>query len=173
MNTTAVAKLLGVSSSTIQRWVKQLDLHMQRNDLGHYSFTEDDIKLLAGIKEQVQNGVLLQEVTVTVQRPRKGTVKGQLENKDTEKLLSKVSYLESRLEEKADNVVSYQLLQHRSEIEELQNEVMSLTDRIEALEASQIHTDQHHAPEKKLVFEQSTLLKRPKKRKLISSLFGF
>ncbi|PLR76606.1 chromosome segregation protein [Bacillus sp. V3-13] len=172
MNTTAVAKLLGVSTSTIQRWVKQLDLDMQRNDLGHYSFTEEDIKLLSGIKEQVQNGVLLQDVTVTGKKPRRGTVKSQLENKDTEKLISKLSYLESRLDEKADNVVSYQLLQHRREIEELQNQVKCLADRLEALEEKQDQTDQNHLPEKPF-FEQPKLLKRPKKRNLISMLFGF
>ena len=49
MNTSEVAKLLGVSSSTIQRWVKQLELPMERNERGHYHFNQEDIDLLKNI----------------------------------------------------------------------------------------------------------------------------
>ncbi|MCL6573756.1 MAG: helix-turn-helix domain-containing protein, partial [Bacillus sp. (in: Bacteria)] len=43
MNTSEVAKLLGVSSSTVQRWVKQLRLPMEKNDRFHYHFNSDYI----------------------------------------------------------------------------------------------------------------------------------
>ena len=39
MNTNMVASELGVSAKTVQRWVKQLNLPAERNELGHYSFT--------------------------------------------------------------------------------------------------------------------------------------
>jgi chromosome-anchoring protein RacA len=45
MNTSEVAKLLGVSTSTIQRWVKQLELPMERNERGHYHFSSEDIEI--------------------------------------------------------------------------------------------------------------------------------
>ena len=54
MNTSEVAKLLGVSASTIQRWVKQLGLPMEKNERGHYYFCSDDINLLKEIHEQLQ-----------------------------------------------------------------------------------------------------------------------
>lgn len=58
MNTNEVAKLLGVSASTIQRWIKQLQLPMERNERGHYHFSQEDIELLKEIHEQLQNGTL-------------------------------------------------------------------------------------------------------------------
>lgn len=43
MNTNMVASELGVSAKTVQRWVKQLNLPAERNELGHYSFTTEDV----------------------------------------------------------------------------------------------------------------------------------
>lgn len=43
MNSSEVAKHLGVSTSTVQRWVKQLNLPMERNERGHYTFKEEDL----------------------------------------------------------------------------------------------------------------------------------
>ena len=56
MNTKAVAKLLGTSVSTIQRWVKQLNIEMERNELGHFIFSEENIELLKEVKQQLQQG---------------------------------------------------------------------------------------------------------------------
>ncbi|MDV7764418.1 MerR family transcriptional regulator, partial [Peribacillus sp. CSMR9] len=41
MNTSAVARLLNVSHSTIQRWVTQLNMEVERNQLGHYQFSDE------------------------------------------------------------------------------------------------------------------------------------
>ena len=43
LNTKSVAEMLGISTRTVQRWVKQLNLNMERNDLGHFIFTEENI----------------------------------------------------------------------------------------------------------------------------------
>ncbi|MCY8607004.1 MerR family transcriptional regulator, partial [Bacillus sonorensis] len=56
MNTTDAANKLGVSTKTIQRWVKQLNLPASRNELGHYFFSNDDIAVLEVVNEQLKNG---------------------------------------------------------------------------------------------------------------------
>lgn len=69
MNTADAANELGVSTKTVQRWVKQLQLPASRNELGHYFFTKDDIAILKEVKEQLKNGTPMQDVTV--KRPKK------------------------------------------------------------------------------------------------------
>ena len=58
MNTSEVSKLVGVSSSTILRWIAQLKLDIDKTANGHYRFSDEDISLLQHIKEQLQNGTL-------------------------------------------------------------------------------------------------------------------
>lgn len=174
MNTSTVSKLLGVSSSTIKRWIKHLELNMERNDQGHYLFSDEDIELLKNIQEQLCNGLLLQDIEVSEGKIRKGTKKIQEHSSETgnEKLLAKVEEIEKRLDNKADGVTSYQLLQHRREIEELQQEVKMLHERLNALEKLQGQAKKNRSADI-LVFDQSQAMEKPKKKKLISMLFGF
>ncbi|MDQ0197803.1 MerR family transcriptional regulator [Neobacillus ginsengisoli] len=173
MNTSEVAKLLGVSSSTIQRWVKQLKLPMERNERGHYFFNNEDIEVLKKIQGQIQNGAILQEIApLQEKKPRKGIVKQAEENQDFEKLAKKVSELELRLYDKADSVASYQLLQHRREIEELQNEVKELTHHLETLQSQFNELKDPHSNES-IVFDQGKQKKKTKKKNIVSVIFGF
>jgi chromosome-anchoring protein RacA len=173
MNTSAVAKLLGVSSSTIQRWVKQLELQMERNELGHYLFTDGDIQLLKHVQEQLKNGVMLQDVTVEGKRTRIGVVKPSGDDPKLGKLLERINEFEQKLNKKADDVVSYQLLQHRREIEELQAEVDKLTKKIEFLEKGKEKDEQHPPSDNVLIFDKELPKKKSKRKNLITSLFGF
>ncbi|KON86492.1 chromosome segregation protein [Sporosarcina globispora] len=173
MNTSAAAKLLGVSPSTIQRWVKQLELRTERNELGHYLFTNEDIDLLKQVQEQLNQGIILQDVTVNGKNARKGTVKGDISAPAMEKIYLKISELEQRLNGKADDVVSYQLLQHRSEIEELQKENARLLKRIEDLEAKSAAKNRSIPADTLLVFDQDKPRKKLKKKNIFTMLFGF
>ena len=65
MNTSAVARLLNVSHSTIQRWVTQLNMEVERNQLGHYQFSDEDIALLRKIQDQLNEGIILQKVSIS------------------------------------------------------------------------------------------------------------
>lgn len=172
MNTSEVAKLLGVSVSTVKRWVKQLQLPMERNERGHYIFKEEDIGILRQIHNHVQNGLLLQEITeMDDKKRRKGTVKADENDKAIEKLSAKIFDLESRLNAKADSVASYQLLQHRKEIEELHNIIKSLMNRVSKLENQ---TKTSPIVENPLILDQTDMSPRkPKKKNIVSSLFGF
>lgn len=64
MNTNMAAKELGVSAKTVQRWVKQLNLPAERNELGHYSFTSEDLDVLKSVKQQISEGTALLDVQV-------------------------------------------------------------------------------------------------------------
>ncbi|WNS74793.1 MerR family transcriptional regulator [Bacillus sp. DTU_2020_1000418_1_SI_GHA_SEK_038] len=175
MNTSAVAKLLGVSPSTVQRWVRQLGLQMERNELGHYLFKEEDIQMLKHVQDQLNKGIILQNVTVSEGKPRKGSIKTtvNISDKSTEKLLEKVELLEQRLNGKADDVVTYQLLQHRREIEDLQGIIKNLTERIETLENKQSSLKKGLPPESLLIFDKEKPKEKLKRKNIITSLFGF
>jgi chromosome-anchoring protein RacA len=172
MNTSEVAKLLGVSTSTIQRWVKQLELPMERNERGHYHFSNEDIEILKKIHEQLQNGTLIQEIAPIKEKkdPRKGAVKAVEEHQALEKLYTKINELEIDLHSKADSVVSYQLLQHRREIEDLQAQVNELTEQLELFQKliSKLKIPQTEEP---IVFDASK--GKRKKKNIVSSLLGF
>ncbi|MCQ5300751.1 chromosome-anchoring protein RacA [Bacillus licheniformis] len=159
MNTADAANELGVSTKTVQRWVKQLQLPASRNELGHYFFTEDDIAILKEVKEQLKNGTPMQDVTV--KRPKKTffikknemiqtkepalQLNERLEERlqrfleheqlERELLQKKIAELERKLEQKADEVVSYQLLQQRRELEEERQQIKHLEQKISQLES--------------------------------------
>jgi chromosome-anchoring protein RacA len=168
LNTGEVAKMLGVSISTIQRWVKQLKLPMEKNDRGHYLFKEEDIEILKQIHNQIQQGVLLSDIAPNYEKKvRKGTVKDTDKDQAIELLTAKTAELETRLNEKADSVTTYQLLQHRREIEEMQLQIKTLINRITILE-KQIK----ESSETKPVPEQAKD-RKGKKKNFVSTLFGF
>lgn len=171
MNTNAVAKLLGVSPSTIQRWVKQANLKMDRNELGHYVFSEETIEILRKIQEQVNNGVLLQDIAAATKKKRQAVVKTD-SHIDYEKLEAKIEELEKTIDRKADEHVSYQLLQHRREIEELHDTIDALTDRIARLEEKLAETP---AAETMVAAstEENGFFRKLKKKNFISSFLGF
>ncbi|MBU8683815.1 chromosome-anchoring protein RacA [Bacillus haynesii] len=159
MNTADAAIELGVSTKTVQRWVKQLQLPASRNELGHYFFTEDDIAILKEVKEQLKNGTSMQDVTI--KRPKKTffikknemiqtkdpalQLNERLEERlqrfleheqlERELLQKKIAELERKLEQKADDVVSYQLLQQRRELEEERQQIKHLEQKISELES--------------------------------------
>jgi chromosome-anchoring protein RacA len=170
LNTSEVAKLLGVSISTVQRWVKQLKLPMEKNDRGHYLFKEEDIELLKEIHQQIQQGVLLSDIAPSYEKKtRIGVKKDVGDDHALERLSSKITELETKLNGKADSVTSYQLLQHRSEIEELQNQIKTLTNKINMLENQLIPITN---AEKSLTHEKESKQRKNKKKNFVSHLFG-
>lgn len=173
MNTSAVAKMLGVSPSTIQRWVKQANLQMERTELGHYQFSEEGIGILKDIKEQLNNGVLLQDLTIKGKKPRKAAVIAPMADDLLVKLIERMDTLENRLSGKADDVVSYQILQHRREIEELHEEIARLTEVIESMKQVAAHKEESTEKERKAGFPAMTPFRKLKKRNIFSSFFGF
>ena len=174
LNTKSVAEMLGISTRTVQRWVKQLNLNMARNDLGHFIFTEENIEQLKQVKKQLDEGILLQDITLEKNK-RSGIVKNSQPEKNQEEiqevLEDKISLLETSLYQKADSVVSYQLLQHRREIEELQEQVSYLTGRLSDLEELFFLVNETAASLDQKQFEDPI---SPRKQKsFLRRIFGF
>lgn len=166
MNTGAVSKLLGVSSSTVQRWVKHLGLEMERNEFGHFLYSQEDVETLKEFKEQIQSGIPIQHIQV--RKPtRRGSVKF-LQKQSS--LVDKVNKLERSIENKADSVVTYQLLQHRREIEELQGKIEQLTNQVDELHLSLRHSLNKASELKE---QEPTSSKKQKKKTVFHTLFGF
>jgi chromosome-anchoring protein RacA len=173
MNTSAVAKLLGVSPSTIQRWVKQANLQMERTELGHYQFSEDSIEILKDIKDQLNKGALLQDLKIKGRKHRKATIPAVKPDIAMDQLMKRMENFETRLNSKADEVVSYQILQHRREIEELQNEIARLSEVIASMEEAAAQQEQLAEEENKPSLTPISTLRKFRKRNIISSFFGF
>jgi chromosome-anchoring protein RacA len=176
MSTAAVAKLLGVSRRTLMRWVSQLDMQLEKNELGHYQFTEDDIERL----KQIQNQPNMQlhsspshsdETGNKVSAAEDSKVEdSKVEDSKVESLNARIDELERKMRGKAEDVVSYQLLQHRREMEELVKKISKLEQKIEKL----VESDQPQSESKEnlLVFDPSPSSKKPKRKGIISSLFS-
>ncbi|MEC1612123.1 chromosome-anchoring protein RacA [Bacillus mojavensis] len=156
MNTNMVASELGVSAKTVQRWVKQLNLPAERNELGHYSFTAEDVQILKSVQRQISEGTALQDINVPRSNKKRTGFLVQKTNSDTEKrieqleqkldtllqqkqeeneLLSRIEELERQLKQKADEGVSYQLLQHRREIDDILADLQSMTSQMKEFTA--------------------------------------
>ena len=158
MNTNEVANTLGVSSSTVKRWVKQLSIEPARNSKGHFIFTEEEFNQLRQYHTQDQH-----QPNQIFQPPN---------NEEVELLKSKVNELELNLYRKADGVASIQLLQHRSEIEDLQTLVTQLATRIETLETQLSKTKKPPAVHEPVTLD-NIQTKRKSKRKITKIMFGF
>ncbi|MEI4790032.1 chromosome-anchoring protein RacA [Bacillus sp. FJAT-53060] len=160
MNTNEVAKEIGVSSKTIHRWVKKLNIPVARNELGHYEFHEDIVKLLKEVKHQMNEGVFLQDIKMSIHEETVQQLSPAVETTaatqrlealegQVKKLLqqqSQVAHVEERLQglerklaKKADECVSYQLLQHRREIEDLTTKLERLTTTLK--QSSQVEEE--------------------------------
>ena len=133
MNTKSVAELLEISTSTVLRWVKQLNIEMERNEHGHFIFSEEKINILKDVKQQLQNGIPIQDISIDKTK-RTGVAKTVSPESNMSQLEEKVIQMETSLNQKADSVVSYQLLQHRREIDDLQEQVSFLVNRLAEIE---------------------------------------
>ncbi|MED1438907.1 chromosome-anchoring protein RacA [Aeribacillus composti] len=168
MNTTDAAKKIGVSPKTVQRWIKQLNLPMERNELGHYMFSDEDIALLKEVHNQIKQGVPMQQVIVKTKRKESAKNAGETVSNE---LLKKIADLEQMIYSKADDVVSYQLLVQRKEIEELTGRIEKLERKIKELESKK------SMPELQMSSLQMSSIDKPRKKKavyktLLSSIFG-
>jgi chromosome-anchoring protein RacA len=169
LKTSSVAKRLGVSTKTIQRWVKKYHVPCQKNEAGHYVFDAEAIALLEQIK--FEQGVAALEACTNPEKnetPHHPFSADALFNVYIEPQLneftSRLQHIEQKLDQKADDVVSVQLLHHRQEIEELASYLHSLEQRIARLEEN---------ANKEQASTSDNAKKKPKRRGLshIISLF--
>ncbi|NNU84965.1 MerR family transcriptional regulator [Geobacillus sp. BMUD] len=138
LKTSDVAVRLGVSPKTIQRWVRKYDIPLRKNEAGHYLFDEKTIALLERVK--FEQGAAM-EAPPTPKRPptpprNNVPIDALFESIEPEiaRVSSRLDELEQQLEQKADDVVSIQLLHHRQEMEEIAARLAVLEQTVARLE---------------------------------------
>lgn len=131
VKTKDAAELLGLSQTTIKRWASHFPTFFQKDRYGHYAFSEKQISLLIFIKDRVDQGDSLEQIKLPsnpVLEPLKPFDSLMTPMED---MLSRIREVERSLGQKADEVVSAQVLQHRTELEELRQVVAQLAATVE------------------------------------------
>lgn len=111
--TSEVAKKLNVSPNLISKIAKEL--HIPKDNQGYYSFSDKDI------------------TKINIYISKKNIEKPQTIEKQLHSLLKRIKENEYSISQKADSVVSFQLLQHRQEIEDCRKEINELHHKIDIL----------------------------------------
>jgi chromosome-anchoring protein RacA len=160
LKTKTVSEELGVNPTTVQRWVRHFNIQCDKNEHGHYLFKPEDIEQLRAIKVQLDNGLLMSDIQIqTFQTSEKSELPTQFEEK-FDRLNAAIIALEKKVEEKADAVVSYQMLQHASELEELIKKMENMEARLQDLEVALL---KQSYPDEKLYVKE-----KPKKNWFVS-----
>ncbi|MFC5471018.1 MerR family transcriptional regulator [Cohnella suwonensis] len=136
LKTKDAALLLGVSQTTVKRWASQYTSTFRKDPLGHYAFTSVDLELLFHVKDQIELGKTLEQISLpggnAVEAPRAAEPPPLFS--DAGELLSRLDEVERSVRQKADEVVSAQVLQHRTEIDELRQMVAQLAAALDKLQ---------------------------------------
>ncbi|MBG0972661.1 chromosome-anchoring protein RacA [Bacillus sp. SRB3LM] len=172
-----IAKKLGVSPKAVVRIAQQLNLTIEKNKYGHFIFTQEDVdQMLEHHRfqiEQSQNSQPTQKASsdeVKELKTQVNTIVQNISSNDFEQLTNQLNTItrrldrmEEQMQDKANDVVTYQLLQHRREMEEM-------LERIQKLEAALTKEEPIYiTPDSKPTYERE---KKPKRRKMIFSIFG-
>ncbi|AZN39297.1 MerR family transcriptional regulator [Paenibacillus albus] len=140
------AESLNVSQTTVKRWASHFPHYFQKDRFGHYIFTQKDLAMLGLIKAALENGETMDQIVLPEPEPepKQALAAQQPMNQamlevaassaaapEETDLLARICYVERRLDQKADEVVAAQVLQHREEIDELRRMVDQLVESIE------------------------------------------
>ncbi|WP_002148194.1 chromosome-anchoring protein RacA [Bacillus cereus] len=172
-----IAKKLGVSPKAVVRIAQQLNLTIKKNKYGHFIFTQGDLDLMLEYHrsqmDQPQNSKTIQKTPsndVEKLKTQVNTIVQNTSSNDFKQLTAQLTTItrrldrmEEQMQDKANDVVTYQLLQHRREMEEM-------LERIQKLEATLKKEEPIYiTPDAKPTYERE---KKPKRRKMIFSIFG-
>ncbi|UTR14674.1 helix-turn-helix domain-containing protein [Salipaludibacillus sp. LMS25] len=168
--TREIAKAIHVNPSTVQRWIKYFNLAYNVNSNGHFEIPNETYKQLKVIYAEMKQGKKMSDVCLLggdkeQAKSKKVTMipTTQVEKK-MEELLSQLDHIERKVRNKADDVVEYQILHQRKEINELNQVITQLSARINTLEDQLVSNT---TPSTRPLRETSG-----KKRRL-SSIFSF
>ncbi|REE86465.1 chromosome-anchoring protein RacA [Paenibacillus taihuensis] len=152
------AESLNVSQTTVKRWASYFPHYFQKDRFGHYIFTPQDLAMLGLIKAALERGETMDQIVLPEPQPQPepenenaqqliklqalqesasamneavqevAAAAATLEQTD---LQTRLRNVERRLDQKADEVVVAQVLQHREELDELRRMVDMLATSIE------------------------------------------
>lgn len=131
---------LNVSQTTIKRWASYYPTVFRKDRFGHYMFNERDLELLGLIKSAIERGETMEQIKLPVpgsEQPRlheaflETAASSELLRTADDDVLTRILQMERRLDQKADEVVNAQILQHREELEELRRMIEQLAASVE------------------------------------------
>ncbi|SFP43015.1 chromosome-anchoring protein RacA [Salibacterium halotolerans] len=125
LKTKDIARRLEVSSSTVLNWVKKYNIPYTVNANGHYCFEEDTVLQFLSIKKQQQ-----QDVSHTAEKSG-GTVNRDVMLERLAQAEENVQLLERMIMNKADDIVTFQIVEQRKKIEALTKKMDRLEKQIQ------------------------------------------
>lgn len=179
LKTGVVAEQLNVNPTTVQRWIKYFNIHCETNDHGHYLIAPKQFEILQKIKKQLSEGLTMKEIR-EIDEPvqRNQSVNNNKKEKmlpvhvfeeKLEQLMIHIEQLERKLAVKADEVVGYQVLHQRTDIDNMNSTLSSIEERISLLEQQSPQLEQLAVGDLERVPEQ---FKKRRRNKLIN-IFSF
>lgn len=168
--TKEIAKEFGVNPSTIQRWIKYFQLSCEINKNGHFELNEVTYEKLKHIHHETKNGKRMKDVHLSGHRftperkHAKKMVSSQQLNDKIDRILIQVDQLDRNIQTKADEVVEYQVLNQRKEINELNDIIQHLSQRLNSLE--------NELPEKEIKHRSAEMERIPLKKRRLAGIFS-
>ncbi|MFF2875753.1 MerR family transcriptional regulator [Gottfriedia sp. NPDC057991] len=150
--TSQVAEQLQLTNKKVLFYLKKGNLNVEKTHNG-YLFTEEQIEQIKEIYEASMQ---------TIETKQNDTENIDIIKELTQKLIK----LEEKVETKANEVVSVQILEHRCEIEDLKKVVVKLENQVEQL------NEQVTLLKADLEDQKKIITFKPKKRFAILSIFG-
>lgn len=163
LKTRDVAERLEVSPKVVRRWINHFSLDCQLNELGHYMINRKTYEQLEYIHRQIKLGKTINEVSL--ERKEKSVAAHKLDERFTS-LLLQIDQLDRKLQSKAGEVVEYQLLQQRKEIEELTLSLESYKERLKIVE------DKLNKKADQVIVEEKKKVMQKQKKRRLSSIFS-
>ncbi|WYP28309.1 chromosome-anchoring protein RacA [Alkalihalobacillus sp. FSL W8-0930] len=151
IKTKDISERLGVNPTTVQRWTKFFNIPCEQNELGHYFYTEEQVLVLSEINQELKAGKKMKDIQIDVgqlmatQEPSRSVKQAVPSAEYEEKLqemMTHIQDIEQKLTQKADEVVSYQLLKHRSELDDMSAMLRRLENRLIRMEAKQSNEEE-------------------------------
>lgn len=134
VKTKTVAEVLRVAPKTVQTWVRKYQIPVQTNDRGHYLYDHKAIDRLQSVKSTQ----MPEENEGFVERETKPPYEEAEKRMDD--ILRRLDHLEQMIEQKADEVVSFQLLKHRQELDEVQSSLAVMDDNLKHLQNDKVES---------------------------------
>ncbi|QQK79929.1 MerR family transcriptional regulator [Salicibibacter cibi] len=135
VKTKNVAEVLRVAPKTVQTWVRKYQIPVQTNDRGHYLYDHNSIDRLRTVKSTQ----MPEEKEPFIEREAKPTYEEAEKRMDD--ILRRLDHLENMIEQKADEVVSFQLLKHRQELDDVQCSLAAMEKDLKDLQVEKIEPE--------------------------------
>ena len=132
------AEMTGVKAYVLRYWEDELDLHIQRNELGHRYYTGYDIQIFMNIKELKKRGLQLRAIKNLIPQIAR-TAPGSAESK-VKLLEGEVQECEVQEDETADMEAEDEILDSSEEAEQVNPKILEFQAILERLITQEIQS---------------------------------